>query len=74
MKRLASVVAAAALAVAAASCSGNPSDYPHTVNNGGVWHGEGIDDPVANCTECHGDMLQGTDTTPSCTDCHDRRW
>jgi hypothetical protein len=76
MKKTSIVLSVLTMVVALAGCVGsqNDSPYPHTVNNDGVWHGEGLDDPLANCTECHGSQLEGTDTTPSCTDCHERRW
>jgi hypothetical protein len=76
MKKIAFVIASLAMIVALWGCVGSAPDspYPHTVNNGGVMHGEGIADPLANCTECHGANLEGTDTTPSCTDCHEQRW
>lgn len=67
-------VGAAAFLVACGSSS-SPSGAPegHTLSNHGVLHRPGIDDPLANCTGCHGDSLQG-DKGPSCTTCHLRKW
>jgi hypothetical protein len=75
--RLRAAVGAAALLVA---CGDRPSQTRdsgapegHTLSNHGVLHRPGIDDPLANCTGCHGDSLQG-DKGPSCTECHGRKW
>jgi len=38
----------------------------HTEEIGGVGHVEGYEDPVKNCTECHGNDLRGDDDAPSC--------
>jgi hypothetical protein len=51
-----------------------PSSYPHTVSNGGVMHGDGIADPAANCTSCHGPDLRGVGQVPSCYSCHGDVW
>ena len=42
----------------------------HTLLLGGHWHMPGNDDPLTNCTSCHGSTLQGG-AGPSCYDCHD---
>jgi hypothetical protein len=44
-----------------------PAD--HTENNGGVMHKPGKDNPLVNCTACHGSDLKGG-TGPSCYSCH----
>jgi hypothetical protein len=76
MKNIALIVSGLAIVTALSACVGSKPDspYPHDVNNSGVWHGEGLDDPPANCTECHGDDLRGTPETPSCYDCHGSQW
>ncbi|MBI5489342.1 MAG: hypothetical protein HY905_18560 [Deltaproteobacteria bacterium] len=45
---------------------GNPG---HTENMSGVMHQPGKEDPLANCTSCHGADLTGG-VGPSCYDCH----
>ena len=42
----------------------------HTDNMNGVWHFPGKDDPLHNCTACHGAALTGG-AGPSCHSCHD---
>ncbi|MBP7125253.1 hypothetical protein KBD49_02695 [Myxococcota bacterium] len=42
----------------------------HTEDNGGAMHLPGKEDPLRNCTACHGSDLAGG-TGPSCYDCHD---
>ncbi|MDA9951706.1 hypothetical protein N9D31_03920 [Oligoflexaceae bacterium] len=52
-------------------------DANHTVNNAGYFHHSGISDPIANCTQCHGNELQGATTrsgNPSCFLCHGQKW
>ena len=44
-------------------------DEGHDVNKGGVMHKGGLEDPLNNCTECHGATLQGG-KGPSCYSCH----
>jgi hypothetical protein len=41
----------------------------HTENNGGVMHAPGKNNPLVNCTSCHGADLKGG-TGPSCYSCH----
>jgi hypothetical protein len=41
----------------------------HTEDNGGVLHKPGKNDPLKNCTTCHGATLRGG-VGPSCFDCH----
>ena len=76
MRTIVVVLSGIALVASLTGCMGSAPDspYPHTVNNDGIMHGAGIDDPLANCTECHGDQLEGTASTPSCYDCHGQRW
>ena len=49
--------------------SGAPSS--HTEENGGAMHLPGKNDPLANCTACHGADLRGG-TGPSCYTCHNK--
>lgn len=53
-----------------------PSDAPedHTVNQDGIGHAPGLNDPGANCTGCHGADLSGSNEAPSCTSCHGQEW
>jgi hypothetical protein len=41
----------------------------HTENNGGAMHLPGKNNPLVNCTSCHGADLKGG-TGPSCYSCH----
>jgi len=54
--------------------SGNaPAD--HTISKSGAMHRPGLDNPVANCTACHGaDLMGGPNGQPSCFTCHGKRW
>jgi hypothetical protein len=71
---------AAALVVSVASCGDDPTapeDAPegHTVVVDGVTHAPGLQNPAANCVECHGAQLTGgTDGEPSCFSCHGQKW
>jgi hypothetical protein len=54
-----------------------PEDAPpgHTVNQDGVAHAPGLNDPTENCTACHGADLRGGDAgQPSCYSCHGQEW
>jgi cytochrome c553 len=68
------------LAVLVAACSSSttaPANAPedHTVKKGGAYHAPGLNDPVANCTACHGaDLTGGTQGEPSCFKCHGKKW
>jgi len=62
-----------ALAALAAGCDTGGAPADHTVNNDGVFHKPGLENPTANCTECHGSSLQGG-RGPSCTSCHGVKW
>lgn len=47
----------------------------HTVVEGGVAHAPGLNNPLQNCTSCHGANLQGGSAgQPSCTSCHGVKW
>lgn len=55
------------------SSSDAPED--HTDSRGGALHMPGLQDPVNNCTDCHGDDLRGgQDGEPSCYSCHGQEW
>ncbi|TNF32250.1 MAG: hypothetical protein EP329_10825 [Deltaproteobacteria bacterium] len=56
-----------------AACDTSNAPDDHTVNEGGVYHKPGLQNPTANCTECHGSSLQGG-RGPSCTSCHGVKW
>lgn len=51
-----------------------PAD--HTIAHGGFRHHPGYAAPLATCTQCHGEDLQGQvdEGTPSCYLCHDQKW
>ncbi|MBI5375978.1 MAG: choice-of-anchor D domain-containing protein [Candidatus Schekmanbacteria bacterium] len=46
----------------------------HTVNKDGVYHRPGLNDPMTNCTECHGSDLKGGSVGVSCYSCHGAKW
>jgi len=46
-----------------------PTNPGHTEDNGGVMHRPGKEDPLKNCTACHGADLTGG-VGPSCYTCH----
>lgn len=65
----------------ALACESSESTLPenappgHTVNQDGVAHMPGLNDPVQNCTACHGDdLMGGDDGQPSCFSCHGQKW
>lgn len=65
------------LVAACSSSSTAPADIPddHTVKKGGAYHAPGLNDPVSNCTTCHGaDLMGGTQGQPSCFKCHGKKW
>jgi hypothetical protein len=54
-----------------------PSSAPssHTISEDGVRHLEGLQEPIINCTGCHGsDLRGGDDGEPSCYSCHGPEW
>ena len=54
-----------------------PEDAPegHTVLKGGAPHAAGLNDPLQNCSSCHGANLEGgSEGEPSCTTCHGVEW
>lgn len=61
------------LLAALSACSGSDAPSDHTVSMDGVKHKEGLQDPMTNCTACHGASLQGGEG-PSCTSCHGDLW
>ncbi|MEJ2504185.1 MAG: hypothetical protein P8177_12885 [Gemmatimonadota bacterium] len=66
--------------VGTASCDDDPTlpaDAPagHTVNKDGVAHAPGLSDPLMQCTDCHGQDLEGgSQGQPSCFSCHGEVW
>ena len=66
---------AAAVLVMGSGCGGTGGSAPagHTVNEKGVMHHTGLQDPYASCVACHGASLQGGEG-PSCTSCHGVKW
>ena len=68
------------LTLSVSACSGSttvPEDAPegHTVMKGGAAHASGLNNPVANCTTCHGaDLKGGNSGQPSCFTCHGQKW
>lgn len=51
----------------------NPPD-DHTISKEGKLHKPGLNDPESNCASCHGSDLQGSETAPSCYECHGKEW
>jgi len=51
----------------------NPPD-DHTISKEGVMHKPGLSDPEENCASCHGSELRGSETAPSCYECHGKEW
>jgi hypothetical protein len=49
-----------------------PAD--HTISQGGFMHKSGLDQPLSNCTSCHGADLRGGTTGVSCFECHGTKW
>lgn len=60
------------------SCEKNTSDYnppsDHTVSMSGYMHKAGYDQPLTNCTACHGADLTGGSAGVSCYECHGKKW
>ncbi len=81
MKRIREVSVLACLVVAALFACGDDSTAPenappgHTVLQDGVPHRPGLNDPIRNCTTCHGaDLRGGQNGEPSCFSCHGQLW
>jgi hypothetical protein len=51
----------------------NPPE-DHTISKEGKMHKPGLNDPGTNCASCHGAELRGSDTAPSCYECHGKEW
>jgi len=51
----------------------NPPE-DHTISKEGKMHKPGLSDPGTNCSNCHGSDLRGSDTAPSCYECHGKEW
>ena len=49
-----------------------PSD--HTISQDGFMHKPGLNDPLTNCTSCHGADLKGGSVGVSCFECHGTKW
>lgn len=68
------------LLLIAMSCTkeNNGSDYnppaDHTISKSGYLHKDGLNNPQANCTTCHGSDLKGGTTGVSCFECHGIKW
>jgi len=79
-REVAAILVVLALSTGTLACSDSstgPSDAPegHTVFKSGVAHAPGLNNPLQNCTTCHGANLQGgADGQPSCTSCHGVKW
>ena len=46
----------------------------HTVNKDGAQHKPGLNNPSANCSQCHGSDLRGGTVGVSCYKCHGAEW
>lgn len=55
------------------ACGGSDAPSDHTVSIDGVKHKSGLQDPLTNCTSCHGATLTGGQG-PSCFSCHGKKW
>lgn len=55
-----------------------PSGYnppaDHTISQEGYMHKSGLDNPLANCVDCHGADLKGGSVGVSCYECHGKQW
>ncbi len=49
-----------------------PAD--HSKSKDGFMHKSGLNDPLQNCTSCHGDNLEGGTSGVSCYECHGKKW
>lgn len=68
------------LVVLLASCNlfspdaGGDAPEGHTVNKSGSYHKTGLNNPQANCVQCHGTDLRGGTSGVSCFKCHGQKW
>ena len=69
------------LFVIAISCSDDDDEYPqynppadHTISKEGVMHKPGLNNPLSDCTTCHGADLSGGTSQVSCYECHGVEW
>lgn len=46
----------------------------HTISKDGSMHMSGLDQPLTNCTACHGADLKGGTSGVSCFECHGQEW
>lgn len=46
----------------------------HTIQLDDWFHHSDLNNPASTCVNCHGVELKGTETTPSCYLCHDKKW
>ena len=46
----------------------------HIISKDGICHKEGLNNPLNDCTACHGNDLRGNGDTPSCYKCHGKKW
>lgn len=62
--------------IACSSSTDSNYDPPadHAVNKDGIKHKSGLSNPMENCVSCHGSDLRGSDTAPSCYECHGKKW
>ena len=80
LRRAGVILMTLAAVVSLPSCTDNSTSLAnapegHTVLRGGIPHRPGLDDPLQNCTSCHGSNLQGgAEGEPSCTTCHGTKW
>ncbi len=58
----------------AAPATSSKRPKTHTVDQGGVMHAPGSDNPTKRCAACHGKDLKGGKAGVSCFDCHDQKW
>jgi len=49
-----------------------PAD--HTISKDGTMHKPGLEQPLANCVNCHGGDLRGGTVGVSCYECHGQQW
>ena len=68
-KFLAGLAAIICMAVVASCGSGGSGGSVHDQNLNGVLHASGKENPLKNCTDCHGSDLKGG-SGPSCFQCH----